>query len=177
MRKQKNRTYAANSKISSVGFQNKAMGANIAISGAMATTSKTMGDMNKIMRPEQIAGDMRAFQQANMKMEMTDEMSMILKLLFSLSMMKLIIFRLDFFHSLLFFSTNILVNETLDDMLEESGDEEETNGIVNQVLDEIGIEISGKMHDAPNAIADSIGNPSKLTEKDIEAQLAKLRST
>lgn len=30
-------------------------------------------------------------------------------------------------------------------MLEESGDEEETNGIVNQVLDEIGIEISGKV--------------------------------
>lgn len=30
-------------------------------------------------------------------------------------------------------------------MLEESGDEEETNGIVNKVLDEIGIEISGKV--------------------------------
>lgn len=70
-----------------------------------------------------------------------------------------------------------LVNETLDDMLEDSGDEEETNGIVNQVLDEIGIEISGKMHDAPNAVKDSIGNTSKLTERDIEAQLAKLRST
>lgn len=75
LRKQKNRTYAANSKITSVGFQNKAMGANVAITGAMATTSKTMGEMNKIMRPDKIAGDMRAFQQANMKMEMTDEMS------------------------------------------------------------------------------------------------------
>lgn len=51
------------------------MGANVAITGAMATTSKTMGEMNKIMRPDKIAGDMRAFQQANMKMEMTDEMS------------------------------------------------------------------------------------------------------
>lgn len=39
----------------------------------------------------------------------------------------------------------ISVNETLDDMLEDSGDEEETNGIVNKVLDEIGIEISGKV--------------------------------
>lgn len=76
LRKQKNRTYAANSKITSVGFQNKAMGANIALSNAMGTTSKTMGEMNKIMRPDKIAGDMRAFQQANMKMEMTDEMSM-----------------------------------------------------------------------------------------------------
>lgn len=76
MRKQKTRTIAANSKITSVGFQNKTMGANIALSGAMATTSQTMGQMNKIMQPEKIAGDMRAFQQANMKMEMTDEMSM-----------------------------------------------------------------------------------------------------
>lgn len=35
------------------------------------------GEMNKIMRPEKIGADMRAFQQANMKMEMTDEMSML----------------------------------------------------------------------------------------------------
>lgn len=75
LRKQKTRTIAANSKITSVGFQNKTMGANIALSGAMATTSQTMNQMNKIMQPEKIAGDMRAFQQANMKMEMTDEMS------------------------------------------------------------------------------------------------------
>lgn len=76
LRKQKNRTYAANSKITSVGFQNKSMGANIALTEAMGTTAKTMGDMNKLMKPEAIAGDMRKFQQANMKMEMTDEMSM-----------------------------------------------------------------------------------------------------
>lgn len=75
LRKQKNRTYAANSKISSVGFQNKVMGANNALSGAMATTSKTMAEMYNFMRPEQIASDMRKFQEANMKMEMTDEMS------------------------------------------------------------------------------------------------------
>lgn len=75
VRKQKNRTLTANSKITSVGFQNKNMGANIALSGAMATTSETMGEMNKIMRPEKIAGDMRKFAEANMKMEMTDEMS------------------------------------------------------------------------------------------------------
>ena len=40
---------------------------------------------------------------------------------------------------------NISVNDTLDDMLAESGDEEEQDAIVNQVLDEIGIEISGKV--------------------------------
>lgn len=53
------------------------MGANIALTDAMSTTTKTMGDMNKIMNPAGIAADMRAFQQANMKMEMTDEMSKI----------------------------------------------------------------------------------------------------
>lgn len=37
------------------------------------------------------------------------------------------------------------VSETLDDIMDESGDEEETEGIVNKVLDEIGIEISGKV--------------------------------
>lgn len=87
------------------------MGANIALAGAMKTTTKTMADMNKIMRPEAIAGDMKAFQMANMKMEMTDEM----------------------------------INESLDDMLTESGDESESDNIVSQVLDEIGIEVSGKV--------------------------------
>lgn len=108
------------------------MGANVALSGAMAATSQTMGEMNKIMRPEKIAGDMRAFAQANMKMEMTDEMSMSAD---HISWSRKLMIWLFFF----------AVNETLDDMLEDSGDEEETNGIVNQVLDEIGIEISGKV--------------------------------
>lgn len=37
------------------------------------------------------------------------------------------------------------VNDTLDDLLTESGDEEESDQIVTQILDEIGIEISGKV--------------------------------
>lgn len=39
----------------------------------------------------------------------------------------------------------LAVNDTLDDMLTESGDEEESDNIITQVLDEIGIEISGKV--------------------------------
>lgn len=39
----------------------------------------------------------------------------------------------------------IAVNDSLDDILAESGDEEESDNIVTQVLDEIGIEISGKV--------------------------------
>lgn len=74
-RKQKNRTFAANSKITSIGFQNKAMTSNIALTDAIASTSKTMGDMNKLTNPEGIAKNLRDFQRENMKMEMTDEMS------------------------------------------------------------------------------------------------------
>ena len=40
----------------------------------------------------------------------------------------------------------ISVNDTLDDILTESGDEEEEDSIVNQVLDEIGIDIKGKVN-------------------------------
>ena len=43
------------------------------------------------------------------------------------------------------FSLVPLVSDTLDDIMTESGDEEESEGIVNKVLDEIGIEISGKV--------------------------------
>jgi len=38
-----------------------------------------------------------------------------------------------------------VVNDSLDDILGESGDEEEQDAVVSQVLDEIGIEISGKV--------------------------------
>ena len=41
--------------------------------------------------------------------------------------------------------TCVVVNDTLDEMLDESGDEEEQDAIVTQVLDEIGIDISGKV--------------------------------
>ena len=41
------------------------------------------------------------------------------------------------------------VNDTLDEIFDESGDEEESQDIVNQVLDEIGIEISGKVRKRP----------------------------
>jgi len=37
------------------------------------------------------------------------------------------------------------VNDTLDEIFDDSGDEEESHDIVSQVLDEIGIEISGKV--------------------------------
>ncbi|XP_068633719.1 charged multivesicular body protein 2b [Battus philenor] len=142
LRQQKARIYSANSKILSVQTHNKAMGANIAIAGAMNTTAKTMGNINKVMNPHQIAKDMEAFKQANAKMDMTDEM----------------------------------ISETLDDIMDESGDEQETEAIVNKVLDEIGIEISGKMANAPSVSRNKIGESTADADKDLMAQLAKLKS-
>lgn len=142
IRKQKSRTYAANSKITSINMQNKAMGSNIAMANAMQTTTKTMASMNKVMRPEQIAGTVREFSQANMKMEMTDEM----------------------------------INDTLDEMLGESGDEDEENAVVNKVLDEIGIEISGKMANIPSTGTAEF-EKSTSSDADILARMEKLRST
>lgn len=73
--------------------------------------------------------------------------------------------------------TDEMINDTLDDIMCESGDEEETEGVVNQILDEIGIEISGKMADAPSVSRSKVGASTADADQEIIAQLAKLKST
>ncbi|GAB1605038.1 charged multivesicular body protein 2b-like [Argonauta hians] len=70
-----------------------------------------------------------------------------------------------------------MINDTLDEIFTESGDDEEEDAIVNQVLDEIGIEISGRMGEAPTPAKGSLGSTSrsKVTDDDIEQQLAALK--
>merc|ERR1712012_1485838 len=77
--------------------------------------------------------------------------------------------------------TEEMMNDTLDDLLTESGDEEEQDAIVNQVLDEIGIEVSGKVREAPAAGqgkigAETISKKNKEADAEIEAMLAQLKS-
>ncbi|XP_064379177.1 charged multivesicular body protein 2b isoform X1 [Dromaius novaehollandiae] len=110
LRKQKNRTYAVSSKVTSMSTQTKMMNSQMKMAGAMSTTAKTMQAVNKKMDPQKTLQTMQNFQKENMKMEMTEEM----------------------------------INDTLDDIFDASDEEEESQDIVNQVLDEIGIEISGK---------------------------------
>lgn len=76
--------------------------------------------------------------------------------------------------------TDEMIDEALDDMLEGSDDEQESNKIIDQVLGEIGIEISGKMANAPT-VSGKVGEGSKSSSKtqvpsdaEIEAQLARL---
>merc|ERR1711988_2085414 len=147
VRKQKTRTYGATSKVQAVSSATKAMGANVKLAETMATTTKTMTNMNKMMNPTQVARTMQEFDMANTKMGMTEE----------------------------------LMNDTLDDILAESGDEEEQDAIVAQVLDEIGIEVSGKVKAAPAAArgtlgAETISNKNKAADEEIERMLAQLKS-
>lgn len=75
LRKQKTRSMSAASKIQGISTQNKMMGANISLTNAIATTSKTMGSMNRVMQPQKVAADLKAFQMASTRMEMTEEIS------------------------------------------------------------------------------------------------------
>lgn len=51
------------------------LGANMKMAQVMETTGKTMKNMNNLVRPEQVAANMRDFSQASMKLDMTEEMS------------------------------------------------------------------------------------------------------
>uniref|UniRef100_A0A2K6GS71 Charged multivesicular body protein 2B n=1 Tax=Propithecus coquereli TaxID=379532 RepID=A0A2K6GS71_PROCO len=69
------------------------------------------------------------------------------------------------------------LNDTLDDIFEGSDDEEESQDIVNQVLDEIGIEISGKMAKAPSAarsLPSASTSKATISDEEIERQLKAL---
>nr|ACO10281.1 Charged multivesicular body protein 2b [Caligus rogercresseyi] len=147
IRKQKNRTFVASSQISAAGYAAKGTASNFKIAEAMGETSKTMGQMNKVMDPRKLAGTMRDFTVANEKMNMTEE----------------------------------IMNDAFDDILGESDDESEEQGVINQVLDEIGIEISDKLINAPSTSKGAIGEPAKKVssskeDREIEAMLAELKS-
>ncbi len=67
--------FQATSQISSVGAASKVMGANVKLAEAMGETAKTMGQMNRAVDPQKLAGTMREFEMANAKMSMTEETS------------------------------------------------------------------------------------------------------
>uniref|UniRef100_A0A8C0H8R0 Charged multivesicular body protein 2B n=1 Tax=Chelonoidis abingdonii TaxID=106734 RepID=A0A8C0H8R0_CHEAB len=74
LRKQKTRTYAVSSKVTSMSTQTKVMNSQMKMAGAMSTTAKTMQSVNKKMDPQKTLQTMQNFQKENMKMEMTEEM-------------------------------------------------------------------------------------------------------
>merc|ERR1712002_1112695 len=110
LRKQKTRSHAASSKITAVGMQAKGMASQVKMAEAMKDTTKVMGNMNKMMKPQDVMRNMQAFERESAKLEMSEEM----------------------------------MNDTLDDILNESGDEEEQDAIVNQVLAKSALRFPGK---------------------------------
>merc|ERR1712141_897866 len=75
--------------------------------------------------------------------------------------------------------TEETMNDALDDILTESGDEEEEQAVISQVLDEIGIEIAAKVSDAPSAPKNKVGTKTATLspeDKEIEAMLAQLKA-
>ena len=104
------------------------------------------------MDPSQVAKTMQDFEKENSKMEMREEMSKYQKFIQ--------------FNRVTFF---VPVDDALASALDHSDDEAEQDAVVNKVLDEIGIEISGKLAEAPAA------KGGKITDSEIEAQLAKLK--
>ncbi|CAN9497882.1 unnamed protein product [Ophioblennius macclurei] len=146
LRKQRTRTYAASSTLTSMTTKTKIMNSQMKMAGAISATNKTMQEVNKKMDPQKTLKTMQDFQKENMKMGMTEEM----------------------------------INDTLDEIFDESGDEEECEDIVSQVLDEIGIEISGKMVRAPAAgksvpgAAAASSKKATISDDEIERQLKAL---
>ena len=51
------------------------MHANVKLADAMGTASKTMTNMNKLMKPEDIAQNMKQFEIASAKLDMSEEVS------------------------------------------------------------------------------------------------------
>merc|ERR1712004_440486 len=75
--------------------------------------------------------------------------------------------------------TEETMNDALDDILTESGDEEEEQAIIGKVLDEIGIEIAAKVSDAPSAPKNKVGTKTATVspeDKEIEDMLAQLKA-
>jgi charged multivesicular body protein 2B len=71
-----------------------------------------------------------------------------------------------------------VMDDALSSVLDHSDDEAEQDAVVTQVLDEIGIDITGKLAAAPAARRTGLELPAtsrKLTDHELEAQLARLK--
>ena len=114
MRKQKTRTFVVQSQVRGANSQSKVMGANVKLAESMGQTTKVMGQMNKMVDPQKMAKTMMEFERENAKMEMTEETSEHMFIIL-INMIIIIIFLFYLF---------FVVNDALDDILTESGDED-----------------------------------------------------
>eukprot|EP00761_Pharyngomonas_kirbyi_P011364 gb/GECH01011389.1/.p1 GENE.gb/GECH01011389.1/~~gb/GECH01011389.1/.p1 ORF type:complete len:212 (+),score=68.82 gb/GECH01011389.1/:1-636(+) len=67
-----------------------------------------------------------------------------------------------------------VMNDSIDDAFEEDEDEEEEEGLVNAVLDEIGLDLSGKLGNTPGNKLES-GEKDASADNDLQNRLDSLR--
>lgn len=58
------------------------MQANVKLAGAMGTATKTMTSMNQLMKPEDVAKNMKEFEMASAKLDMSEEVGKYLRRMF-----------------------------------------------------------------------------------------------
>ena len=68
-----------------------------------------------------------------------------------------------------------MMEDTMDDAFGEEEDEEETDAIVNQVLDEIGINLDGELAAAPVTTVDT--GAESQADADLQARFENLRQS
>ena len=119
-----------------------------------------MTAMNKQLNLKELQATTQNFQKETAKMDMTEEMCM-LCWIYCTMLIQWFFTLQDNSYSHYWFNINkfcviiwflVIVNDTLEGVLDGSGDEEEQDAIISQVLDEIGIETSGKVSNIHNII-------------------------
>jgi charged multivesicular body protein 2B len=165
LRKQETRTVAASSRITGIKTHTQVMASNIKLGEAMKTTTQVIlvFILNLFKIKRKIIDQIKTMVTMN-KMQDPMKTAKIMKD-FEVQNMKMGM-------------TDEMINETLDGVLEGSDDEAESDQIVNKVLDEIGIEISGKLINAPTparGIASSAADDD-VSDADIQNMLAKLKA-
>lgn len=82
-----------------------------------------------------------------------------------------------------------IMNDAIDDAMEDEGDEEESDAVVSQVLDELGLQLTDQLSGLPEAtgslsiasgktatpVAGAAGGPSNDADADLQARLDNLR--
>lgn len=69
-----------------------------------------------------------------------------------------------------------MIGDTMDDMMDVSDEEAETEDVIDQVLTEIGINLSSELGAAPTAkVAEAAPAETNVRDKELEARLENLR--
>uniref|UniRef100_A0A8C5LN67 Charged multivesicular body protein 2B n=1 Tax=Leptobrachium leishanense TaxID=445787 RepID=A0A8C5LN67_9ANUR len=144
LRKQKTRTFAVSSKVTSMSTQTKVMSSQMKMAGAMSTTAKTMQAVNKKMDPQKTLQTMQNFQKENMKMEMTEEM------------------------------INDTLDDIFDESDDEEESQDIVNQVLDEIGIEISGKMANAPSAAKGLPAASKAKPSTISDDEIERQLKAL---